>query len=276
MSVPHPERVLFPEAGITRRDLLAYYQRVAAVMLPHLRGRDLTLVRWPHGVTGKHFYQRHAEPGTADALIRIESATDLLRWVALGTIEFHVPLGRDPDPYLHDWAVVDLDPAAGVSWSRVAKVARLVLALLAKLDLTVYLKTSGEGGLHLYLPLAPAPHLEVVEAVRRLCRVVVGAVPEEATIERRVDARGQKIYLDYLQNGHRRTMAGVFGVRANAGAAVSCPIAAEELDTPPRHWTMERVLADLERRAALFPPAPPPTPLLAAVTGRLGPVGRGR
>lgn len=267
--------MLFPNIGVTRLDLLRYYQGVAEVMLPHLWGRDITVVRWPHGVTGKHFYQRHADHGDGSSRIRIDSADELLRWVALGTIEFHVPLGRTPDPYLHDWAVIDLDPAAGVPWRMVATVARLVLALLAKLGLAVYLKTSGAGGVHLFLPVAPTPHTEVVGAVHSLCRLVEGAAPEWATTARRVEARGAKVYLDYLQNGHRRTMAGVFGVRANPGGTVSCPIAADELDRPPAEWTMARVTADLPRRAALFPPHPTPTPLVAAVAERLRPVGKG-
>lgn len=239
----HPERILFPRDGITRQDLLRYYLAMADVMLPHLRNRPLTIRRWPHGIAEPSFYQKHEEPSRGavrpGGLIRIDTAEELARWVRLGAIEFHAPLGTWPDPDVHDWAVIDLDPNPPAGWPEVRVVALAVMRLLDRMGLHYLAKTSGADGLHLYLPIESIPAREATALVEGLCRLVVVALPDVATVTRRVSARGARVYLDYLQNGPQRTMAVAYTVRARDGAPVSCPVTESDVfHTRPEDWTI--------------------------------------
>lgn len=240
------ERVLFPEAGITRRDLLRYYVSVADVILPHLKNRPLTVRRWPHGITEPSFYQKHEEASRGHVRsgepIRIETIEDLVHWVRIGAIEFHAPLGTWPDPNLHDWAVIDLDPNPPAGWGEVRLVATAVMRLLERIAVPCLVKTSGSAGLHLYIRVRPVSAREATAFVEGLCRLVVAAIPDMATVTRRVSERGPRVYLDYLQNGSHRTMAVVYTVRAREGASVSCPVTEREvLHTVPSDWTIRTV-----------------------------------
>lgn len=241
--IPHPERVLYPEIGLSRAELVLYYHHVAEAFLEHTRSRPLTIRRWPHGITAEGFYQRYRyEPGQDPRPILIASVEDLLTWVGLGAIEFHSPLGRQVDRGRHDWAVIDLDPNPPAGWREVVRVARVALHLLERLRLPVALKTSGAEGLHLFLPIELADPRQVEDAVERIARVVNLTLPEESTVVRRVKDRGPRVYIDFLQNGAKRTMAAVYSARAVPEARVSWPIRPEELDGGPIQFTVRSVL----------------------------------
>lgn len=254
LTVAHPDKVMFPAVPLTRRDVLEYYATVASPMLDHYRGRRLTVIRYPHGVDGPGFYQRHPQnegEGDQDAIV-LEDGMDILFWAARGVVEWHVPLGRAADPNRHDWAVVDLDPNPPADWTMVINVARVAFRLLHQLEIPFQVKTSGKEGLHLYIAVQPEPHQQITEAVRRLCVMVEASVPQWSTLVRRVADRGARVYLDYLQNGHTRTMAGVYSMRATPTGTVSTPVAEDEIDRPPNEWTPDRVMRELKRRAALW------------------------
>lgn len=231
--IPHPQRVLFPRDGITRENLVQYYEAVAVRMLPSLRGRAITVRRWPHGIDDKTFYQKHpiSALGVADPhrLITIDTTDELLQWVALGTIEFHAPLGLAAEADRHDWAVIDLDPNPPAGWTEIRQVARIVSTLLCLLDIPYLVKTSGGTGLHFYMRIAPTRATVVTAQVEQLAQLVVQSAPELATLKRQVRQRGPRVYIDYLQNGGQRTMAAVYSIRARDGAPVSCPIKEAEI-----------------------------------------------
>lgn len=258
-QIPHPDRVLFPDAGITRRDLLGYYLRVSSGLLAHAEDRLLTVKRWPHGITGPMFYQRHPEPGQD---IVLQSVRDVLHWVGLGVIEWHAPLGTREAPLRHDLAVMDLDPNPPAGWDEVLAVAEVFAHLLDLLLIPFLLKTSGQRGMHFYIAIESENHTDVMAAMGRLAAMVVDTIPGQATVARLKKDRGSRVYLDYLQNGYARTTALAYTVRATPDATVSAPIRREEWDFEPTHWTMARVAKRLENLGDLFHWSGPRVPLL--------------
>ncbi len=269
--MPHPDKMIFADLGIRRQEVFDYYQTAAPCMLPHFQGRDLTVRRFPHGIDGPSFFQKHPrrqQEGKGEAIV-VDSAGELLAWIGLGVIEWHVPLGPSGDPRLHDWAVFDLDPNPPAGWAEVGRVAKILLGLLDGLCVPYRIKTSGNRGLHVYIPIQPTAQETVVKAIAALSRMVVAVCPEWSTTERRVDRRGARVYLDYLQNGHTRTMAGVFTLRANRMAGVSTPIAAEEIAVPPQTWSLRAVGTEIGERSRLFENHGPPVDL-ARVLRRQG------
>ncbi len=225
----HRERVLFPEVGLTGVDLARYYAQVAGAMVPHLKDRALTLRRWPIGLGGGCFYQRHLAGRTGSpegrVPIRIDTVDDLGRWAAQGIVEVHAPLGRLSLAGRHDWTVVDLDPHPPADFGQAVAVGEAVAALLAKLGMPYSLKTSGGRGLHLYIPVQPVGADAALAQAERLARLIRLTWPNATTLTRTVGRRGGRVYIDYLQNAGNRTMAAPFSVRGLPEAPVSWPTA---------------------------------------------------
>ena len=233
------DRVWFPAAGLSRADVLRYYERVADSVVRACQGRAVTLVRYPRGVAHAGFFQKYQERAGRRQPIRIEEPADLLRWVGLGAIEFHVPLGQASAdahrPAEHDWAVMDLDPNPPAGWAHVVNAARVVATLFRYVGLPMQIKTSGRCGVHVMVPIEPTRAVEATLAMERLARVAGVLWPEGITVTRRVSDRGPRVYLDYLQNGAHRTMAAVYGVRAIEPAPVSWPTTLTALPTLDPH-----------------------------------------
>lgn len=233
------DRVLFPEAGLCRADVMRYYERVADGVVAACQGRAVTVVRYPQGVAAAGFFQKYQERAGRRQPIRIEDPGELLSWVGLGAIEFHVPLGpsrADPRGAAdHDWAVMDLDPNPPAGWAQVVGAARVVATLFDHVGLPMRVKTSGRRGVHVMVPIEPLPAAQATVAMERLARVACTLWPEGVTVTRRVSGRGPRVYLDYLQNGSHRTMAAVYGVRAIEPAPVSWPTTIAALPTLDPH-----------------------------------------
>jgi bifunctional non-homologous end joining protein LigD len=241
-------KVYFPEAGHTKRDLLAHYYRVSEYLLPFLKDRPLVLNRFPNGIHGKSFYQKEAADDTPawmdTAGIRSEErkrdirylvANDLsgLLYVAnLGCIEQHPWSSRIDDLERPDYVFFDLDPTEGTEYSTVVDVARRVLEVLDAIGLRVFLKTSGASGLHMYLPLEREYLYEQVRTFAEIvARLIAAELTELVTLERMTGKRGSGlIYIDYSQNAYGRPLASPYCVRPNADASVSAPIARKELE----------------------------------------------
>ena len=260
LRIPHPERLLFPEAGVTRGDVASYYAEVAPYLLHQAQDRALMVTRWPHGIEGAMFYQKHPAVGGP---ITITTAADILSWVGQGVIEWHAPLGKLSSPEQHDWAVMDLDPQPPANWTTVVEVATVFKKLLDLMKVSFLIKTSGQRGLHFYIAIEPLSHHVVREIVGHWAGVIVKTIPEKATVARRKQERGARVYLDYLQNGYQRTMAMAYSVRATSRATVSMPIAWHEVDIPAETWTIQRVRAHLQKRGNLFSWQGPPVALEA-------------
>ncbi|HBH02926.1 MAG TPA: DNA ligase D [Candidatus Rokubacteria bacterium] len=264
VPITNPGKVFWPAEGYTKADLVGYYDAIAPWLLPYLADRPLVLTRYPDGITGKSFFQKDA-PAWTPAWVRTEriwskdagrdidyfivNDRDSLRYVAnLATIPLHLWSSRLPSLERPDWLVLDLDPK-GAPFGDVVRVARALHGILDGLELPSYVKTSGATGLHVLLPLGARYGDEIVRTFARLLAVLaVGAAPEIATIARPLTSRGGKVYVDWGQNGHGRTIVAPLAVRPLPGAPVSCPLRWEEVTArlDPRRFTLRTVRARLE------------------------------
>jgi len=280
----------FPKARRTKGDVADYYAAVAAALLPSLDGRPLVLKRYPDGIGGAPFYQQKAPAKVPDG-VRVErvaneageeaerlvggSLATLLYSVQLGAIEMHPWHSRVDHIDDADYSILDLDPGPGVSLGRVVQVARWVREELERAGLHGALKTSGSTGLHIYLPLPAATSYESSRLVAEVIATRVAARhPKEATVVRTVKARpAGTVYIDYLQNVEGNSVASVFSVRAREPGPVSTPLEWEELtdELDPMAFTMERVIAELAERRAIWTRAMRRRNRLQSLTGPLAP-----
>ena len=234
LRVTRPEKVFWPVEGYTKGDLLAYYQEVWPWIAPYLARRPVVLTRYPDGIDGKSFYQKNAPDWTPEWAThqRIEG-TDyfvcddlrtLLHVVNSGAIPLHVWSARVDALDRPDWAILDLDPKEA-PFGHVVEIARFLHRLLRGLGAPHFVKTSGQAGLHVLVPLGGAlDHEQARSLAEVLARVVCAELPELATVTRPVAARGDKVYVDFLQNGHGKLIAAPLCVRPRPGAPVSMPL----------------------------------------------------
>jgi bifunctional non-homologous end joining protein LigD len=243
-AITHPEKVLFPDSGITKGDLAAYYETVAPVMLPHLRGRPLTMERYPAGIGAKGFWQKDVSTGFPEWLQRVKVPkkdgvvnypviTDArgLLWVAnQNTITHHVWVSRLPDLNYPDLCVFDLDPSKDDVKS-VRSAAIGLRDLLAELGLPSWIKTTGSKGFHIAEPIdGKTPMGTVVRFANAVGTLFVSLAPDQLTQEfSKADRRG-RIYVDTGRNGFSATFAAAYTVRARPGAPVSAPCSWEEIE----------------------------------------------
>lgn len=242
--ISHPEKVLFPDDGITKGELAEYYAAVAGVMLPHIKGRPLTMERYPSGIGKKGFWQKDVSKGfpewlqrqavpKKDGVVHHPIVTDerALLWVAnQNTITLHVWGSRVPDLEHPDICVFDLDPPADDP-DAVRAAALGLRDLLEELGLPSWVKTTGSKGFHIIVPLDGKSDVHEVERfANTVGRVFVSHAPDHLTQEfAKVDRKG-RIYVDTGRNGYSATFAAAYSVRAKAGAPVSAPCTWEEIE----------------------------------------------
>jgi bifunctional non-homologous end joining protein LigD len=250
------KKVFWPGEGYTKGDLIRYYDTIAPLLLPYLEDRPLVLTRYPDGITGKSFFQKDA-PDFVPSWVRTEriyskdaereidyfivnDAATLSYVINLGTIPLHLWSARLGSLDRPDWLILDLDPK-GAPFTDVVKVAQALHRILEELRLPSYVKTSGATGLHILLPLgAQYRHEESRTFARLLALLGVDAVPAISTIARPIQSRAGKVYVDFGQNGHGRTIVAPYSVRPLPGAPVSCPLRWNEvtLDLDPATFTI--------------------------------------
>jgi bifunctional non-homologous end joining protein LigD len=222
-------KVFWPEEGITKGDLIDYYRAVAPWMLPFLRGRAVTLDRYPDGIAGKSFFQKTA-PGRAAEPLACDDVDDLLYLVNLGAIPFHVGAARAGSVERPDWCILDLDPKSA-PFAHVVEIALAIRALCGEIELPCHVKTSGGSGLHVLLPMgATLEHEGVRQLAELLAGVIVARLPKIATTARAIAARGGRVYVDALQNGRGKLLAAPYCARPRPGATVSTPLDWKEVD----------------------------------------------
>ncbi len=242
VTLSNPEKILFPKSGFRKRDLVEYYDRTAPLILPHLRDRPLSVRRFPDGVEGPDFFQKHPGPGTpnwvtvvpgpkGDILLCQDRAT-LLHLANLAGIELHATLGRLGSAETPDGFLLDFDPQK-VDFATVKAVARTAREILETLGWTGFLKTSGSRGLHVFVPLAPGysfEHSRMVASV--VAEILLARHPKKVTLERLPAKRPRgTVYIDAPQNRASATLACAYSVRATARATWSAPLAWDELDS---------------------------------------------
>jgi bifunctional non-homologous end joining protein LigD len=242
--ITHPEKVLFPDDGITKGDLADYYKAIALVILPHLRGRPLTMERYPAGIGKKGFWQKDVSKGFPEWLERVEvpkkdgvvhhpvvTDTRSLLWVTnQNTITQHVWTSRIPDLNYPDICVFDLDPSADDP-AAVRAAAIGLRDLLEELTLPSWIKTSGSKGFHIVVPLDGKANMgQVARFANAVGTLFVRRAPDHLTQEfSKADRRG-RIYVDTGRNGYCATFAAAYTVRAKRGAPVSAPCTWTEVE----------------------------------------------
>jgi bifunctional non-homologous end joining protein LigD len=241
LKLSNLDKVLWPETGFTKGQLIDYYARVADVMVPHVRGRPITLRRWPNGVTAASFYEKncpsHRPPwvdavpmGDVNYCLLDEPAT--LVWTAnLAAIELHPSLATAADLESPTSVVFDLDPGPPADILTCARVGLLVRETLGRLGLQLWPKTSGSKGLQLYLPLnSGATYAQTKPFAHAVARLLEREHPKEVVSVMERSKRKEKVFIDWSQNTASKTTVAVYSVRALPEPSVSTPVTWDELD----------------------------------------------
>jgi bifunctional non-homologous end joining protein LigD len=259
------KKVYWPSDRYTKGDLVDYYRAVSRWMLPYLRDRPLVMTRFPDGIDGKSFYQKDA-PEFAPKWVRTvpiwseetqreiryfvcDDEESLLYVANLGSIPLHIWASRMGSLELPDWCVIDLDPKEA-PFSEVVRTALVLRTLCESIGLPSFVKTTGKTGLHILLPLArQCTYAQSRTLGELLARVVLRDIKDFATITRHVTKRGDKVYLDYLQNRHGQTIVAPFSVRPLPGATVSMPLQWDEVNASldPKAFTIKTAVERMER-----------------------------
>ena len=279
VRVTHLSKLYWPAAGVTKGDVLRYYQAIAPTLLPYLRDRPATMRMFPEGAAGKAFYQRvpparapdwirrvSYHPKTAMAfspastLAVVDDAAGLIWLANAGSLEFHLWSSRLPDLERPDQAIFDLDPGEHAPFAEVCQVALRLRHDLEREGLRSYPKTSGGRGLHVYVLLTPEqPFEQVRQWVQSVTERLVAADPARVAIAHGATHRGEKVTIDDAQNSIGRNTAAPYTLRGRgAHPVVSTPVSWEELEAgrvDPAAFTPPVVLDRLQRLGDLFAPA---------------------
>ncbi|MGH7848540.1 MAG: DNA ligase D, partial [Candidatus Binatia bacterium] len=264
IPLTHPDRVLYPEQNITKRELALYYEKIADWIMPHLENRLLTLVRCPEGRSKQCFYQRHARAGLHGSVRRIpvrearavksyvavDSLTGLIALVQMGVLELHTWGSRLQRLGQPDRLIFDLDPDPALPWEDLRQAALALRARLSDLGLGSFVKTTGGKGLHVVTPIAPKQDWELIREFSRLvAHSIVREDPARYTATTSKTKRKGKIFIDYLRNARAATAVCAYSTRARPGAPVSVPLDWEGLGTDVRsdHFTIRDVPQRLAR-----------------------------
>jgi bifunctional non-homologous end joining protein LigD len=282
LSLSNLDKVMYPEVGFTKGEVIDYYARISDVMLPHLKDRAVTFVRYPDGIEGASFYAKHVPSHTPDWVRRttvparhkgeesIEFAIvcdrPTLIWAAnLAALEFHVPLWRAAPrkrpPTPPDYMVFDLDPGPGTSIVECCEVGQWIAELLAKESLEAFPKTSGSKGLQLYVPVSGFSWEQSREQSHDFARAIEHDHPDLVVTNMRKSLRDGRVLIDWSQNQPSKTTVAVYSLRARSRPTVSTPVEWKEVDAcVKRHdpevlrFVTDDVLTRIERLGDLMSP----------------------
>jgi bifunctional non-homologous end joining protein LigD len=264
IEISRPEKVLFPDDGITKGELIEYYARIAPWMVPHLRDRPLTLERYPNGINTKRFFQKEVSSyfpqwirrvtvekvgGTVTHVVCNDTAT-LVYLANQACVTPHIFLSRIDKLDVPDQLVFDLDPQ-GDDFELVRSTALDFKQLLDQLQLPAFLKTTGSRGLHVVVPLRRKENYDAVRSFGRdLAGLIVSRAPRARTMEQLKANRGGRVFIDTNRNGYAQLVAPAYAVRARKGAPVSVPLDWRELGKKglrSNSFTIRNVFERLER-----------------------------
>lgn len=264
LRVSNPDRVVDPETGLTKIELVRYYALVAPLMMEHLENRPIAMLRAPEGIGGELFFQKHLErykmPGVVQldpsifpghlSMLKIASTEGVLAAAQMNVVEFHTWNGTVPKIDKPDRMTFDIDPGEGITWVQIQEAAQLVRALLQELGLPAFLKTSGGKGLHVVVPLRRQFDWDNVKdfsqaVVQHLARTL----PDRFVAKSGPKNRVGRIFIDYLRNGYGATTVCAWSARARAGLGISVPVRWEELAKlkSAAQWTVGTVHARLDQ-----------------------------
>jgi bifunctional non-homologous end joining protein LigD len=264
--ITHPDRLVFPDSGITKLDLARYYESVAEWMLPEIANRPLSLLRCPDGIAGQCFFQKHFATGVkalkrvaiqehhgVGEYVLVRDVSDLVSLAQEGVVEIHPWGAHADDPEKPDRLIIDLDPDPSVGFASVIASARTVRKLLEQAGLDPFVKTTGGKGLHVVVPLKRRLSWPQLKAFARgVAEALVQGDPSAFTANVAKRERTGKIFVDYLRNDRGSTAVAAYAVRARPGAPVAMPATWEELKPSfdPRRFTLETVPDFLKARRA--------------------------
>lgn len=249
ISLTHPDKVLFHEVGVTKRELARYYEQVAELLLPELANRPLVLVRCPHGTEKACFYQKEASVGFPSGMRTVpvqhedgivnyalaDDIADVIGLVQLGVLEIHTWGSLADDVEMPDRIVIDLDPGPGVVWSDVSSAALLIRDGLEGIGLAAFAKTTGSKGLHIVTPIErDGDWGSVKEVARTFCAAVAAADPTRFTTNPLKSHRQGRVFIDYIRNSRGATAVAAYSSRARPGATVSVPVRWDEIEAGVR------------------------------------------
>lgn len=267
VELSNTDKVFFPDAGITKGDLLEYYERIADTMLPHIRERPLTLNRFPDGIGEDGFFQQargdyfphwldslDVDHGSSTGHVQHMLANHQASLVYLanqGTVTFHSWLSKTGHLTLPDQVIFDLDPP-GDDFEPVRQAARLVAEGMRQCGLTPFVKTTGSRGLHVVAPLKPEAEFEQVRSLaRKLAQALSDAYPDQLTTEQRKQKRRGRLYLDIMRNTFGQTAVTPYSVRAKPHAPIATPLEWGELDDHklgPQRFTLANIFRRMGQR----------------------------
>jgi len=257
--ISHPEKVMFPADGITKGQLADYYETVSEWMLPHIRNRPISMMRFPDGIGGHGFFHKNVPDHFPGFVKRVEvekrggklvhavvcNVETLVYLVGQNTITPHVWLSRADRLRQPDRVVFDLDPAPGADFAAVRRAARQTGELLRELGLEPFAQVTGSKGIHVWTPLRRRATFEDVRPfARSVAELLVERHPDELTLEFRKAERGGRILIDVMRNAYAQTTVPPYAVRPRPGAPVATPIAWDELSDSklrPDRWNVKSV-----------------------------------
>ena len=263
LKITHPGKVLFPDDGVTKEELVTYYERIASWMLPHVRGRPVAMERYPDGIDKPGFFQKDASPYFPDWIktatvkkaggvvrhVICDDAATLVYLAGQACVTPHVWLSRIDKLTYPDQMVFDLDPS-GASFETVKTTAASLKAVLDDLGLPAFVKTTGSHGLHVVVPLKRTEPFDAVRSfARELAAIVVSQAPRQRTLELVKSRRRGRVFVDTNRIAYAQTMAPAYTVRARRSAPVSLPLDWSELqegDLQPDGTTIRSVFDRLE------------------------------
>ena len=272
LRLTHLNKIYFPETGIRKRDLLAYYLRVGHLMLPFLKDRPMVLRRYPNGIREKAFFQKEAPESVPDWIERAtvhseerggempylmaNNLASLIYLTNLGCIDHNPWSSRSKTQDYPDYVFFDLDPTPGTPFATVLKIARTIYAILHSIRLSCFLKTSGASGFHIFVPLKPQYTYAQTRGFAELVgRIADSELPGLITFERTVHKRPHgKVLMDALQNARGKPLATVYSARAYPEAPVSTPVTAAELKTEfaADRWNLNNVEQRIKKLGNLW------------------------
>jgi bifunctional non-homologous end joining protein LigD len=274
LSLSNLDKVMYPETGFTKGQVIDYYTRIAPVVLPHLRDRPLTLKRYPNGVEGGHFYEKqcpsHRPDWVRSEAVELSSKTihfcicdelPTLVWLAnLADLELHPSLSKVPDVERPTIMAFDLDPGPGTGLAECCEVALLLREALSALGLESFPKTSGSKGIQVYVPLngTDVDYDHGTKLISNaLARHLESAHPKLIVSSQKKELRKNKVLIDWSQNDEHKTTVGVYSLRARERPTVSTPLAWDEIeagDPDALVFEADDVLARVKERGDLFAP----------------------
>lgn len=273
LHLTNQNKIYFPEDGITKGEVVQYYNEVADFILPYLKDRPQSMNRFPNGINAPGFYQKDVDVDKIPSWLKTkkvfsESNEEYLNYLICNdkaTLLYMANLGCiDMNPWNStikhienpDWLVIDIDPEKD-DFKEVVKTALIVKEVLEELETDCYCKTSGATGLHIYIPLGAQYDYDSIKILGELLAIEIQSrLPKTTSLERSIKKRNHKIYIDYLQNRRGQTLAAPYSVRPKAGATVSTPLEWSEVNSKlhPSQFTIKNVLKRFEKKGDLWQP----------------------